>query len=160
MIKDAEEEDDIEASEAGGGELVHIECQVFDFGADEFAGFEESIELDAIDGDDGSAAALAFEAEPAIPCADVEDAFSAQIVGKSEEAEAPAEVFDALKAGEDAAVGEVDRVIAKARFDAFGELLNAFFVAGVGRGDAEVHLPRYISPAGHEFSFDAEQGAH
>jgi hypothetical protein len=101
VVEDAEKQDDIEAPEAVGGELADIESEVFDARLEQGAGFEEGVELDAIDSYDLSSAAFALEAEPAVPGADVEDAFAAEVLRQTEEGEAPAEVVDGLEAGED-----------------------------------------------------------
>src|ERR1700691_2035796 len=98
MIEHTKEEHDVEGSQFTGGELIHVQSQVFDFGTDEFLRFVKRIERDAIDRDHFGAPALAFEAEPAIPRADVEDALTAKVLRQAEKIQPPAQVFDWLEA--------------------------------------------------------------
>src|SRR5580704_15161908 len=111
MIEDPEEQHDVEGSQLACRELIHVERQVLDFGADEFLRFVERVERDAVDRDHLSAAALAFETEPAIPRADIEDTLAAQILWQAEEIEPPAQVFDCLEARKHAAIRQFDRMI-------------------------------------------------
>jgi len=133
VIEHAEEHDDIEVAEGGGREAANVGNAVIGAGCEQVAGDAEALEGSGIHGGNLGTAAFEFESEPAIPCADIEGALAMQIGGDGELSEAMAENFEGLKAGDDAAIGQLHAVI-PAEAGEFFQFLPVRVGGGRGEG--------------------------
>src|SRR5579863_6554816 len=135
MIEHAKEQDNIKSPQPSRRELIHVERQVFNLRANQLFSLDERVQGYTVHGDNFGTPAFAFETEPAIPGTDIDHALAAQISRESKAIEAPAQMFEGLKAGKNAAVWQVDRMITESRKNSAGELLNACFVFVIARSD-------------------------
>ena len=111
VVQNAQAEDDIEAAETGGGDLVKIEIAVLGARVEALVQLQVIGELDAIDGGDGSPMPFGFEAEPAVPGADIEQTPAGKIGRNGEPRPALPFPFQGHASFNALAIGEFEAVV-------------------------------------------------
>ncbi len=110
VIQHAQEEHDVELSQAGLRQVEEIESTIGGLRAQRPMNLTEARQIDAVDGRDGSAAALSLEAEPAVPGADVENVLAPQVLGDWKAGVPLAQRLQADAAVDVRAAGELEAV--------------------------------------------------
>src|SRR5580704_13097877 len=125
MIKNAEEQHVIEASDGLRRQLLDVHDSVIDLRAEQRARHVELFELDTVDRDNVSAPAFHFEAVPTGGRAHIQHALSAKILGDRKGPNASPKRVDADQSGDYGAIRKLQAMVAAMPGQLFNLLLRA-----------------------------------